>query len=122
MMQREHDYDEILRRALHSAADLVEPSADGLERIRARLTTPRPAFLAWVIVGYSEAVRPVLGGLQPLVAWLQAALGPVIERFRPARPDVAHPQRRYAWLRPAAAMGTAVFVVAMGAFALTALP
>jgi hypothetical protein len=132
MQQREHDYDEILRRALHSAADLVEPSADGLERIRGRLTRPHPALMAWVIVGYSCAVRPVLGflqplaarlsSLQPLAAWLRATLGPVIERFRPARPDAAHPRRRLAWLRPAAAMGTAVFVVATGAFALRALP
>src|SRR6266568_557621 len=122
MHQREHDHEEILRRALRSAADLVEPSADGLERIRARLSPPRPAFLAWVMVGYAEAVKPLLGYLDPLVEWLRAALGPIIERFKPARPDAAHPQRRYAWLRPAAAMATAVFVVAMGAFALTALP
>jgi len=122
MHQREHDHEEILRRALRSAADLVEPSADGLERIRARLTPPRPTFLAWVIVGYSEAVKPLFGYLEPLLEWLRAALGPIIERFRPARPDAAHPQRRYAWLRPAAAMATAAFVVAMGAFALTKLP
>jgi hypothetical protein len=122
MTQRNHEYDEVLRRALRSAADLVEPSADGLERIRARLTTPRPAPFAWVLVWYAEAVSPVLGYLQPFLAWLQATLSPVIERFKPERPDAAHPQRRYAWLRPAAAMGTAVFVVAMGAFALTALP
>jgi hypothetical protein len=121
-MRQDHEYDEVLRRALHSAADLVEPSADGLERIRARLTRPRPTLVAWVIVGYAEAVRPVLGFLQPVLVWLQATLGPVIERFKPARPDAARPQRRYAWLRPAAAMATAVFVVATGAFALTALP
>ena len=122
MMPRNHEYDEVLRRALRSAADQVEPSADGLERIRARLTTPRPAPLAWLMVWYAEAVRPALGYLQPFLAGLQATLSPVIERFKPERPDAAHPQRRYAWLRPAAAMGTAVFVVAMGAFALTALP
>jgi hypothetical protein len=122
MTQRNHEYDEVLRRALRSAADLVEPSADGLERIRARLTRPRPEPLAWVMVWYGEAVRPVLGYLQPVLAWVQATLSPVIERFKPAKPDAAHPQRRYAWLRPAAAMGTAVVVVAMGAFALTALP
>jgi hypothetical protein len=129
MHQREHEHEEILRRALRSAADRVEPSADGLERIRARITAPRPAFLAWLIVGYAEVVKPLFGYLEPCMEWLhattellRAALGPVIERFKPARPDAAHPHRRYAWLRPAAAMTTAVFVVAMGAFALTALP
>ncbi len=143
MTQLEHDYDDVLRRVLHAAADLVEPSADGLERIRARLTRPQPAVIAWLLAGYSDLVtpargwaqsavnraqpvlnwlRPFLGRLQPFLDRLRVALGSVIERFRPARPDAAHPRRRYAWLRPAAAMGTAVFVVAMGAFALTALP
>jgi hypothetical protein len=143
MMQLEHEYDDVLRRVLHAAADLVEPSPDGLERIRARLTPPQPALIAWLLAGYSDLIRPARGWaqsavnwaqpvlnwlrpflerLQPVLDWLRVALGPVIERFRPARPDAAHPQRRYAWLRPAAAMGTAVFVVAMGAFALTALP
>lgn len=136
MMQLEHEYDDVLRRVLHAAADLVEPSADGLERIRARLTTPQPAVIAWLLAGYSDLIRPALNWMQPALNWLRPVLvrlrpvldrmrivlGPVIERFKPARPDAAHPQRRYAWLRPAAAMGTAVFVVAMGAFALTALP
>ncbi len=143
MMQLEHDYDDVLRRVLHAAADLVEPSPDGLERIRARLTPPQPALIAWLLAAYSDLVtpargwaqsavnwaqpalsrlRPALNRLQPFLDRLRVALGPVIERFRPARPDAAHPQRRYAWLRPAAAMGTAVFVAAMGAFALTALP
>ena len=143
MMQLEHEYDDVLRRVLHAAADLVEPSPDGLERIRARLTRPQPAVIAWLLAGYSDLVtpargwaqsavnwaqpvlnwlRPFLGRLQPFLDRLRVALGSVIERFRPARPDAAHPRRRYAWLRPAAAMGTAVFVVAMGAFALTALP
>lgn len=122
MMPREHDYEDVLRRALHAAADLVEPSGDGLERIRARLTTPQPAVVAWVMAGYSDALRPALSWIHPLMEWLRTALSPVIERFKPAATDAAHPQRRYAWLRPAAAMGTAVFVVAMGAFALTYLP
>ena len=34
---RGQDFAEFLRRALHAAADQVEPSADGLERIRARI-------------------------------------------------------------------------------------
>ena len=38
-----HDFDEFLRRVLQEQADAVEPGDDGLERIRARLTRPRPA-------------------------------------------------------------------------------
>ena len=83
MMRQDHEYDEVLRRALHSAADLVEPSADGLERIRARLTRPRPTLVAWVIVGYAEAVRPVLGFLQPVLVWLQATLASAVSAKTP---------------------------------------
>ena len=36
----EYDYDDVLRRALHSAAESIEPSPDGLERIRERLAPP----------------------------------------------------------------------------------
>ncbi len=129
MSQLEYDYDEVLRRALHAAADMVEPAGDGLERIRARLTAPRQLAFAWMLAGYSEAAKSALGRLQPLGAWLRAVLDPVvgrvkpvIRRFQPAQPDATHPLRRFTWLRPAAAMATAVVVVAMGAFALTELP
>lgn len=60
MMQRERDYDDILRRALCTAADSIEPSGDGLERIRARLTTPRPLLSAWLMAGYSDVALPAL--------------------------------------------------------------
>src|ERR1700685_3935271 len=40
------DYEEALRRALHAAADSIEPSADGLERIRERLNRPMLSFEA----------------------------------------------------------------------------
>ncbi len=59
-MQRERDYDDILRRALCTAADSIEPSGDGLERIRARLTTPRPLPSAWLMAGYSDVALPAL--------------------------------------------------------------
>ena len=49
MSQHHRDHEDVLRRALHSAVDSMEVSGDGLERIQARLTTPRPAPLAWVM-------------------------------------------------------------------------
>ncbi|MDX6391653.1 MAG: hypothetical protein QOJ73_2716 [Streptosporangiaceae bacterium] len=39
MTSQERDYDDILRRALRAAAESVEPAADGLERIRGRVST-----------------------------------------------------------------------------------
>lgn len=38
MTSQERDYDDILRRALRAAAESVEPAADGLERIRGRVS------------------------------------------------------------------------------------
>jgi hypothetical protein len=38
MKSQERDYDDILRRALRAAAESVEPAADGLERIRGRVS------------------------------------------------------------------------------------
>lgn len=41
------EHEAFLRRALHSAADSLEPGHDGLERIQARLQRPHPMPLAW---------------------------------------------------------------------------
>jgi hypothetical protein len=49
MNRSDRDYDELLRRALHEAVDWLEPSEDGLERIRARLKRPRSTPVAWMM-------------------------------------------------------------------------
>jgi hypothetical protein len=76
MMQRNYDLDEILSRALRVAADSIEPAGDGLERIRARLTTPRPLPVAWLMASYTDVALPALiwlrSVLDSLVAWLRA--------------------------------------------------
>jgi hypothetical protein len=111
------DYEEALRRALHAAADSIEPSADGLERIRERLNRPMLSFeaaSAWS-AGTAAWLRRVM---EPVVA----AFWAVIDRFRPAPAKAGHARPRYNWIRPVAGMGIAVFVVAAGAFALKTLP
>src|SRR5260370_38398735 len=114
MSQRDRDYDEIVRRALHAAADSIEPGEAGLERIRARLTGPRPMPVAWMVAGYSAVARRALGGLQSVWAWLKTVLGPVGEPFRAARPGPLH-WRRLAGLPPAPVLAIAAFPVAAGA-------
>ena len=49
MTQHRDDFEDFVRRALHAAAEAAEPSGDGLERIRARLRTPYPVLVAWVM-------------------------------------------------------------------------
>ena len=123
MSQHEYDYDDVLRRALHAAAESVQPAGDGLERIRTRLTAPASLPVAWL----SAAAAWLLTSARLATAWLLpaterawAALGPLVERFKPAQAGAA--ARRYAWLRPAAATATAVAIVAMGALAVKELP
>jgi hypothetical protein len=110
MSQRDRDYDEILRRALHAAADSVEPAEDGLERIRARVTRPRTVPVAWILAGYAEVARRMQGGLQATTAWLKTVPGAVREGFGAARPGPHG--RRLARLRWAAVLAFAVFAVA----------
>ena len=111
------DYEEALRRALHAAADSIEPSADGLERIRERLNRPMLSFesaSAWS----AGAAAWFRRWMEPVVV----AFWAVVDRFRPAPGQPGHARPRYSWIRPVAGMGIAVFVVAAGGFALTELP
>ena len=91
MSQHDRDFEDLLRRALHSAADSVEPAQDGLERIRTRLTKPYPLPVAWMMAVYSQVARWTLGGLSSVWAWLQPVPGPARQRRRVTRPS---PSRR----------------------------
>jgi hypothetical protein len=87
--------EDILRRALHQAADSVEPATDGLSQIRARLATPRPLLIAWLVAAWETASQFVMLRLEPALAalaeWLSTGLRtaerhlqPVTDRLRPA--------------------------------------
>src|SRR5215469_6669363 len=93
------EQEEILRRALHAVADAIEPAPDGLERIRERLSRPRPLAEAWLMAGWTGLAQPVLLRMEPvlagaagrlsdrLVQWLRLmirALRATGERPRPA--------------------------------------
>jgi hypothetical protein len=113
MTQRDRDLDDILRRALHTAAESVEPADDGLERIRARLSPPRPLLVAWVMAGYAAVARHTVGALSSVSAWLQSVPGAV-------RGHTLEHARRSPWrLHPIAALGMAAFVIVAGVIALT---
>ena len=125
MRQREFDYDDILRRALRTAADGIEPSADGLERIRARLTMPRPLAVAWLMVGYTEVALPALARAWSALSSLRVRLRPGSGQAAQARAAYRHLApalvRRYGWLRPAA-VASAIVIAVAGGFALSQLP
>ena len=120
MNQRDRDYDELLRRALRASADSVVPAEDGLERIRARLSTPHPLLVAWMMAGFSEVASRAAAGLQSVSDWLRPMPGAARERLRVTRPGPR--PGGLARLRPTAVLAIAVFVIAGGALALTPLP
>src|SRR5215472_6196260 len=62
------EQEEILRRALHAVADTIEPAADGLERIRERLSKPRPLAVAWLMAGWTGLAQPLLLRMEPVLA------------------------------------------------------
>lgn len=109
------DHEAVLRRMLHAAAEQIEPSADGLQRIQARLTNPRPVPVAWICaIGTSLSLR-IPPGLRPAIGRVVLEIRQATEHFMPApanRPHGPGSQGRLRWLRPFAAMGTAVAIVA----------
>src|SRR5580692_7648361 len=123
------DLDEILRRELHAAAQSIEPAADGLNRIRERLSPPRPVAVAWLMVGWTRVGQPALLRIDELLVafgeWLRPVLQPTWSRvralFTPRTESGGRPSR-YAWLRPALAMAAVVAVAVAGGFALSGLP
>src|SRR5215472_3752383 len=72
------EQEEILRRALHAVADTIEPAADGLERIRERLSKPRPLAVAWLMAGWTGLAQPLLLRIEPVLA---AAAGRLSDRL-----------------------------------------
>ena len=63
----EGDFEEVLRRALRSAADCVEPTGDGLTRIFRRLAAP------WPVRRVSLLVTDCVDLLRLITIWLQPA-------------------------------------------------
>ncbi len=114
MIQHDTQYEQVLRRALHAAADGIEPEANGLERIRARLTMPAPLPVAWLNAGYADVSGLTMGWLQTLGEWLRA----VTSRFRGRRGRAAGTaltaRRAVPAPRPALGASTAAAAVRAG--------
>lgn len=118
---RQRDLEEVLRRALRTAADSVEPGADGLERIRSRISARHSVPSGWSmaeLAGSAATASSVMRNLLPVSTAARAFLHAVVARFQPDPEWIGW----YRWLRPAAALATGIFVVLAGSWAITALP
>src|ERR1700687_2011294 len=80
---RQAGLENVLRNALRLAADSVEPAADGLDRIRAKISTRQPAQTGWAMSTQAGAIGSLLRWIEPAVIWLRYMAGAVVERFRP---------------------------------------
>lgn len=148
-MTPEHDLDERLRRALHTAVDPIEPAGDGLDRIHRKLAQPRLQLqLHLWLTECADLVRLIGIRLEPAAAraWagclaLCAAArtairsragtqaGPAEGRPRHGAAHRSQPPSRLAslfspamsWLRPALAVVGAVVIVVAGVFTLAQL-
>ncbi|MGH3402564.1 MAG: hypothetical protein ACRDRJ_08665 [Streptosporangiaceae bacterium] len=116
------DYDDILRRALHAAAESVEPSADGLERIRERLGYPPLLSFSSIAGWYSVAAVRFTGWAVPAFGTACEIFWALVDRFRPLDTPPGHAKPGLRWLRPVTATALAIFVVAGAAFAAKVIP
>ena len=119
-----NEFSEFVRHALHAAADQVEPSPDGLQQIRDKIRS-RPAHARAGRFRLTLGVAAAVSVLADLVWRWNATLArswhvlrhghtaPGTHRAKPDRPRQAQRPRdwREAMLRPAFAVGFAVFAV-----------
>ena len=74
----EGDFEEVLRRALHSAANDLEPTGDGLTQIFRRVAAPWLVRQVWLLAtDCVDLLRLITIWLQPMVAWAVAVLAAV---------------------------------------------
>lgn len=112
------EQDSALRKALTAAAESVEPAEDGLDKIRSKIMAGQAAQRVRWRFGMPAVGEPWWRSLLPPRGWLPAVGAAVMDRFRP------DPNRAgwFGWLRPAAAVGTGLFVATAASWAVAALP
>jgi hypothetical protein len=72
------DFEEVLRRALRSAADGLEPTGDGLTQIFRRVAAPWLVRQVWLLAtDCVDLLRLITIWLQPMFAWARAVLAAV---------------------------------------------
>ncbi len=131
MMTKDRDYEDILRRALAEAAESIEPTGDGLRRIRHRLDSPRS--LRSVFSGCTEWLElhgtrflirldPAIEAARAALSRVQSAWGPLAggrgRRRAGGHRGAPSPPGRLgmagSWLKPVFAVSAAVAIVAVG--------
>ena len=121
----EYEYEMVLRRALRSGAESIEPRSDGLDKIRTRMRhRPSPLPVAWALAAWMRLAMWVPEGAYTAGRQLAGKLRTVSERFlpEPRGADSRDGQSSWSLLRPLTAFAIAVFVVAVGAYVAIEVP
>jgi hypothetical protein len=141
MTTQDRDYEDALRRALAAAAESIEPTGDGLQRIRHRLDSPRSprsvlsGCAQWlelhgtrVLIRLDPAIEaartalrrtaPVSGPLVALASFLAGLFSPRGRRRAGGHRGPPSPPGPLgspgAWLKPVFAVSAAVAIVVVG--------
>lgn len=115
-MSAPSEHEAYLRAALRAAADSLEPRGDGLELIRTRLQHARPRAVIWLLAAWDALWLRAPAALQDAVYRVSAVLWAAWDRFGPAQAPGKHRSRTQSMLRPLAAMGVVMFIVAAGTY------
>jgi hypothetical protein len=117
-MTAPYDHEAFVRRALHAAADSLDPHGDGLDRIRARARerAARPRAVAWLAAVWDQLWLRVPAAVQDVVYRVGAVLWETWDRIAPPPAPGKHRSRTQGVLRPLAAMAAVVFMVAAGTY------
>jgi hypothetical protein len=116
--QAGRDFDEVLRQALHTVADAIEPADDGLTRIMHRLNTPSAVrHVALLVTDCVDLARLVTIWLEPAFTWamrLRRRHHTGYRRVSSHRATGAPSRPAAPWLRPALAVVGAAAIVVTG--------
>jgi hypothetical protein len=114
-MTTANDREATLRRALLSAAEYIEPTPGGLERIQERLGRPRPLLVAQLEAAWTVLLMRAPDVIEAIRCRAAKVLGLVWDRFGP-KPVPRQGPQWLSWLRPLVAMSVAVFVLGAGVY------
>lgn len=115
-MSGQPSFETSLRAALHAAADSLEPGANGLGLIQARLRRPRSVAVLRATAAWNEIIMRAPAAVQDAYYWLDHGVRVVWDQLQRASTPGRHRSPNEDWVRPVILMISVMFIVAAGAY------